>query len=627
VTDRDRLRLITLGGLAGSVLMLLGSLGSGALPVYDPVRRVPVLTLLRQGAGERVALTLVYVGLAVLGMCWLYLGRAIRHRLSGTEEPRLLRIGALWALPLLFSVPLFSRDLYSYAAQAQITHAGLDPYTVGPASLPGPFLDEIDRMWVDSPAPYGPLWLTLGRLAATATRDHVVITVFCMRLLSVAGVLLMARYLPRLAVAHGVDPRGALWLGLLNPLVLAHFVAGGHNDALMLGLLVAGVTIALEATDLRWVVIGVAVTSAAVLVKAPAVLAVGFLAPVWTRHLTGRFRLPRASAGVGLTALLTATVITLASGLGFGWVKQLNTPGAVVTWLSAPTGLGLLTDWLRGAHNFVTSEDPVISAFRIGGQAVTLVIVFVLWLRARRIGVVAGLALALLTLVMLGPVVQPWYVVWPLALAAVVRLPHRLWLLAAGASVWLSLMITPQGENLFLEYSPSLATGLAGAVAAYAVLGHQHARRPARLGPVVGTAMAAGAAAAAGMVGAVAGSGPAVAVTTAVAAGAATAVPTLVPPDPDPAPAGAEPAGEPPTRADLTRPEPPDDLPPDDLLADDLLAGDLLAGDLLAGGPAVAKGVVIGNPPARTAVDGVTPAVRTAVGGAPVDGATADQAG
>jgi peptidoglycan/LPS O-acetylase OafA/YrhL len=75
-------------------------------------------------------------------------------------------------------------------------------------------------------------------------------------------------------------------------------------------------------------------------------------------------------------------------------------------------------------------------------------------------------------------VVQPWYVVWPLALAAVVRLPHRVWLFAVGASVWLAMMITPQGENLFLEIGPTFATGLAGAVAAYAVLSHERGRLP-----------------------------------------------------------------------------------------------------------------------------------------------------
>jgi len=459
-------------GLAGSVLLLLGSLGAGAMPAYDPVKRTPVLAVLRHGVGERIALTLVYAGLAVLALAWLHLGRSVRRREPGTEQTRLLRIAALWGAPLVVAVPLFSRDLYSYAAQAQITHAGLDPYTYGPAALPGPFLDEISRMWVDTPAPYGPLWLTLGRLVATVTRDHVVITVLCMRLLAVAGVLLMARYLPRLAVACGVDPRGALWLGLLNPLVLVHFVGGGHNDALMLGLVVAGVTVAVEAADERRLAAGVALATCAVLVKAPAVLALAFLAPVWARRLAGRATLLRACLRVGAVALATAGLLTFATGLGLGWVRQLNTPGQVVTWLSVPTGLAMLVDVLRGLPNFITSADPTISLLRVVGQALTAVTVLALWLRARRLGPVPALALALLAMVMLGPVVQPWYVIWSVVVAAAVRLPHRVWLLAAGASVWLSMMITPQGENMFLEILPTLATALASVAVTYTVLGH-----------------------------------------------------------------------------------------------------------------------------------------------------------
>ncbi|HZB50174.1 MAG TPA: polyprenol phosphomannose-dependent alpha 1,6 mannosyltransferase MptB, partial [Mycobacteriales bacterium] len=251
-------RKVVLTGFAGSALLALGSLGAGAPPVYDPVKRTPVIAVLRDGIGERIALAFVYVGLAVLGMAWLHLGRSVLRGEAGTERRPLLGIGALWGAPLLVAVPLFSRDLYSYAAQAQIAHAGLDPYSVGPAALSGPFLDEISGMWVDTPAPYGPLWLGLGRAVASLTGDRVATTVLFMRLLAVAGLLLLARYLPRLAAACGADPRGALWLGVLNPLVLVHFVAGGHNDALMLGLVVAGLTVAIEATEQRWVGAGVA---------------------------------------------------------------------------------------------------------------------------------------------------------------------------------------------------------------------------------------------------------------------------------------------------------------------------------------------------------------------------------
>ena len=69
-------------------------------------------------------------------------------------------------------------------------------------------------MWVDTPAPYGPLFLGIGRAVATLTGDRVVTTVFVMRLLAVVGVLLTARYLPRLARAAGGRPAGAVWLGV-----------------------------------------------------------------------------------------------------------------------------------------------------------------------------------------------------------------------------------------------------------------------------------------------------------------------------------------------------------------------------------------------------------------------------
>ena len=467
----EHVRRVVLAGLGGSALLALGSLGAGAPPVYDPVRRTPVIAVLRDGVGERVALAFVYVGLAVLGMAWLHLGRSLHRGEAGTDTRRLLRIAALWGAPLLVCVPLFSRDLYAYAAQAQIAHAGLDPYSVGPASLPGPFLDEISGMWVDTPAPYGPLWLGLGRAIATVTGDRVLTTVLALRLLAVAGVLLTARYLPRLARAAGGDPRVAVWLGVANPLVLVHFVAGGHNDALMVGLVVAGLAVAIEATEERRVAAGVALCAAAVLVKAPAVIAVGFLAWVWAGRLTGRWVLVRACARTGAVALATLAVITAATGLGFGWVNQLNASGAVITWLSVPTGLGMLASLPLGETNIITSENPVIVAFRLGGQVLTAAVVCRLWLLAGRGGWMRGLGLSLLAVVFLGPVVQPWYVLWGLTVLAATTLARRTWLVAAGGSFWLSMMIAPQGSNLFLEPAPVVATAAAAVVATLAVLG------------------------------------------------------------------------------------------------------------------------------------------------------------
>ena len=474
-------------GLVGSLMLLIGSLGAGALPTYDPVNHIPVLWSLRRGPGPTVALGLVYAGAAILALGWLHLGRLIKEARSGRPTPgaslaEVLRTGAWWTAPLLVAVPLASRDLYSYAAQAQITHAGLDPYTQGPQSSLGPFTDEVGYMWQDTPAPYGPLFLTLGRLVAILTRDHVVLTVLAMRLVAVAGVLLTVKYLPRLARACGADPATAVWLALLNPLLLIHFVGGGHNDAVMLGLMVAGVTIAVEsvpgATDARRkLAIGVMLCTLALLVKAPAVLAIGFLVPVWAARLSGERRWLRAIVQIGVVALVTFVVASLAFGLGVGWVRQLNTPGAVVNPLSVPTGLGLLAATIARIGPYIDSANPVIRAFRNVFLAVTLAVCLRLWHRTRQrpdgkpgLDPVLALGVALLAIVVLGPVVQPWYLLWPFAFLAAARLAEWAIAVIAGVSVSLVLLVTPQGSALLLSWAPMLAAAAAAVLATRLIL-------------------------------------------------------------------------------------------------------------------------------------------------------------
>ncbi len=454
-------------GLAGVVVAVVGSYGAGALPAADPTAHWPVLGLLRHGAGPRVGLALVYGGVAVLALSWLYLGRAVRRREPGTTTSALLATCAWWGVPLLVSVPLFSRDLWSYAAQAHLTHVGLDPYRVGPDALPGPYLDEVQRVWVDTPAPYGPLWLTAGRAVVAVTGGHVYVTTELMRLLSVVGVVLLARYLPRLASSFGGDPRVAVWLGVANPLLLLHFVSGGHNDALMLGLAVAGLALVAEG----WCVAGVAVATLGVAVKAPIGLVVAFCVPIWASRLDGEHRWWRALLRVASIAALVFTGVTLLSGLGLGWLRGLTTAGALVSWLSVPSGLGLLVGQVGRLLGAGDHARVLVSVFRTVGEVVSGVVCLWLWAFAARIGVLRALALGLLALVLLGPIVQPWYLVWPLAIAATLCLSARLTAWIAGACVAMSMLVTPQGQTSFNRPLVLLVTVVAAAIATVAVLG------------------------------------------------------------------------------------------------------------------------------------------------------------
>ena len=63
---------------------------------------------------------------------------------TATEYTMVATTG-FWLAPLLLSVPLFSRDTYSYLAQGALLRDGLDPYAVGPVDNPNSLLDNVSR--------------------------------------------------------------------------------------------------------------------------------------------------------------------------------------------------------------------------------------------------------------------------------------------------------------------------------------------------------------------------------------------------------------------------------------------------------------------------------------------------
>ena len=105
--------------------------------------------------------------------------------------------------------------------------------------------------------------------------EAVINAIMLLRLFEGAGVVLIAVSLPALARSVGKDPARAVWLGVCNPLVLFHFVAGGHNDALMIGLIVAGLAVA--TTGARRPLLGVLLCMVAATIKAPAVIPAAFI--------------------------------------------------------------------------------------------------------------------------------------------------------------------------------------------------------------------------------------------------------------------------------------------------------------------------------------------------------------
>ena len=124
------LRRTRLFGATGTVLMAIGALGAGARPVVqDPTFGVRLLNL--PSRIQTVSLTMTTTGAVMMALAWLMLGRFAlgSRRMSRSQLDRTL---LLWALPLLIAPPMYSKDVYSYLAQSEISLQGLDPYRVGP---------------------------------------------------------------------------------------------------------------------------------------------------------------------------------------------------------------------------------------------------------------------------------------------------------------------------------------------------------------------------------------------------------------------------------------------------------------------------------------------------------------
>ena len=321
-------------GATGTVLMGIGALGAEARPVVqDPTFGVRLLNL--PSRIQTVSLTMTTTGAVMMALAWLMLGRFAlgRRRMSRGDLDRTL---LLWVLPLLIAPPMYSKDVYSYLAQSQISLQGLDPYKVGPASglgLGHVFTLSVPSLWRETPAPYGPLFLWIGRGISALTGQNIVAAVLCHRLVVLIGVGLIVWATPRLARRCGVAEVSALWLGAANPLLMMHLVAGIHNEALMLGLMLTGAEFALRGIDSPqlwpaswrrigpdWEPLGMLLAGSILIilssqVKLPSLLALGFVGMALAYRCGGTLR-ALLLVGGGMTALSLAVMAVVAGPAG-----------------------------------------------------------------------------------------------------------------------------------------------------------------------------------------------------------------------------------------------------------------------------------------------------------------------
>lgn len=352
-------------------------------------------------------------------------------RMRFVDDPRALR-GAriiVWGGAVLFAGTLFwllpiTSDLFTYLSQAHaLTDLGANPLQDALLDLaPSRLLLAYRTSYATRPSVYGPGWLLLSAPGTLGPAD-VATGLFYLKGLAVLAYLGSARLLESLLrQVRGEVALEGLYLFAWNPLVLLMAAGDGHNDIVMMAFVLLAFWFLLKG---RWALAFGALALSTWIKYVSIVFYVPFLVYTW-QSLGQRERWPalvRELLAAVATSVLLLVPIWLVDTRGEpmsewfgGIVERLLVPG---NW---HTGTFALSSWLLAA----------------GGVVFVVAYGVLIWLLARRNGLPglrqsqqvyrkvadASFVISLLVFVLGGARSQPWYLIWPAALAG---LSDRRW--------------------------------------------------------------------------------------------------------------------------------------------------------------------------------------------------------
>ncbi len=382
----------------------------------------------------------------------------LREAFRGSVSVGAVAVVVVGAHALLLLVPLlFSRDVYSYAFYGRIAGIyGGNPYVQTPLDHSSDILwNFVGPQWVDTPAYYGPAWTSFSALLSRIL-PRPIDAVEAYRFISIAaslstcGVIVwVVRRLWPERTAFALAAFGA------NPVVLFHAAASGHNDLLVALAIVSAYALLVSKRESA----AVAVLTLAALIKVTALLPLIMLL-VWCVA-----RRPPEERRVAFVSR-----VGLAAGIGLFFAVpyvQLRDPTLGMLGLAGQSG------WFAPSRVVARAVDVV--TFHSLGRVVRLGALGLLawggwsmaravWRRASTVGLsgqeqAAVWGWSLVLLLLLGPILLPWYVVWGLPLVwALPRVPRTALLAASsmlGVTLWSAEALRYPGAfnvNLLVGY-------------------------------------------------------------------------------------------------------------------------------------------------------------------------------
>lgn len=248
----------------------------------------------------------VLYGLGFVGLYGLY-GLAYRHVQQMEKPPKLawiLGTAVFFILPLLFTFPINSTDVYRYVIRGRVSSMyGQSPYVSPPGDFPDDPFVLLAGEWANETSPYGPVWELTAAAVTFLSQRSLWWGLLAFKglggLLHLGSAVLLWRLLHKLPPSEQAA-RTLLWAW--NPSLLLFFVMDAHNDVMMIFWLLAGWWMLENGRFLP----GTLLLLLAPLTKPIGLLALPFLTMLWvTKKRVSLFHLLAAGVGgVGLIGLV-----------------------------------------------------------------------------------------------------------------------------------------------------------------------------------------------------------------------------------------------------------------------------------------------------------------------------------
>ncbi len=353
-------------------------------------------------------------GLTLMFALYILALRESRRLTTPRALPAIFACGTALAVAMGWMYPVNAIDLFIYAVRSRLlTTYGVNPLTARPVNFADdPLMRFASQEWGTHVSPYGPLWNLVAAPVTALAGDRLGPALAGFKLLAIVALLLGGWLIVRtLAV---IDPdaaaTGALFY-LWNPLVLWEGIGNGHNDIVMVVPLLAALLAWARRRD-GWVI---PLLIVATLIKYVTMLLLPLAAiALWRRTDTWAERGRVALASVGFSLLAIAVAFFPFYDLG-AVLESIAAQGDIFLTSPAAMAIGLLR-----------TDYPVIEikqwARAIGYSLLLAVLVWqmlVLWRRPERLPRAAFETLFVFLLVATWNF-RVWYLIWPVALAALI---------------------------------------------------------------------------------------------------------------------------------------------------------------------------------------------------------------